>query len=288
MIQAIDGLSHQKTALLASPEQQAQVFEQEMAPLSFLWKRFMPQDPGPLAAAQTFGFYNPSEDSAAGLEAIAAFEQAGTWQHCVSAIERAAITLNPVGHGLSLEPVKFTLLLGSPKMLRFDYGAYTGFQAPGMALVMGWPNPVSLPRLPVAAAHEFNHLVRFAFEPWTLQTTVGQYLVAEGLAEAFGLEVVGNPTLVGPYCNALSPSQIQELKPIYAQVLQQTGDIRGYMFGDWAAARFGYTPRGVPDFAGYSMGLAMVQAFLERSGLSATQATYVPWQQIVQESGFWD
>ncbi len=48
-----------------------------------------------------------------------------------------------------------------------------------------------------------------------LDLTLGKYLVAEGLAESFGLEVVGDKSLVGPYCAALSAEEIVKLKPRY-------------------------------------------------------------------------
>ncbi|RIH88298.1 hypothetical protein Mterra_01003 [Calidithermus terrae] len=291
----IDGLSRQRAALEAPPERRLEVFREAMEELGPFWKPFAQRMPpaGPsgdpaLAAAQAFGFYNPTEDVEAGLRALDAFEQAGTWQACVRATQDALARLDPAAHGLEPAPVRFTLLLGSPRVLRPEYGAYTGFQAPGMALVMGWPNPTGLPRLPVAAAHELNHIVRFQHEPWTPETTVGQYMVAEGLAEAFGVEVAGDESLVGPYSTALSAQQLEALKPRFAEALEATGfdTLRGYVFGDWAAEQFGYPKQGIPDYAGYTFGYAVVRAFLHRTGTSAAEATYLPWRQIVEESGF--
>lgn len=295
-IEPIDSLSPQRKALEAPPEQRLEIFrEQVMEPIAAFWKPFMsrfPQaDNGPepaIAAAQAMGFYNPTEDVEAGLQAIREFEQAGTWQACVAAIQTALELLDPAAHGLELEPVKFTLLLGSLRILRQEYGAYTGSQQPGMALVMGWPNPVGLPRLPVASAHELNHIVRFRYEPWTAQTTVGQYMIAEGLAEAFGVEVVGDPSLVGPYSSALSPEQLGAVKPRFKESLEVSGfdQIRGYIFGDWGAEQFGYTKQGLPDYAGYTVGYQVVQAFKANTGKTAAEATYLPWRQIVEESGY--
>ena len=62
--------------------------------------------------------------------------------------------------------------------------------------------------------------------------------------------------------------------------------VRGYIFGDWAAERFRYPKQGVPDFAGYTLGFELVQAYLKRSGGSAAEATYLPWQEIVEGSGY--
>ena len=270
---------------------------QVMEPIAPFWKPFamrFPQtdtavDPA-IAAAQAMGFYNPTEDSAAGLKAIGEFERAGTWKACVAAIQKGLQLLDPAAHGLQLEPIQFTFLLGSLRILRQDYGAYTGFQSPGIALVMGWPNPISLPRLPVAAAHELNHIVRFQYEPWTPATTVGQYMIAEGLAEAFGLEVVSDESLVGPYSSALTPEQIETVKPRFKEALEVSGfdTIRGYIFGDWAAEQFNYPKQGIPDYAGYTLGYEVLKAYKQHTGKTALEATYRPWQEIVEESGYFD
>jgi uncharacterized protein YjaZ len=62
--------------------------------------------------------------------------------------------------------------------------------------------------------------------------------------------------------------------------------VRGYIFGDWAADRFGYPAQGLPSFAGYTIGFRLVQAYLARTGRSAAEATYTPWEEIVAESRF--
>ena len=153
---------------------------------------------------------------------------------------------------------------------------------------MGYPNPVGTPRLPVASAHEINHIVRFAFEPFMPDLTLGKYLVAEGLAESFGLEVVGDTSLVGPYCTALSADEINRVKPRFREALEESdfNVVRGYIFGDWAAEKFHYPKQNIPDYAGYTLGFELVQAYLERSGQSAAEATYVPWQEIVEGSDY--
>lgn len=292
-IHPIDTLSAQREAL-ASCSTEA-FTERVMGPLESFWKPFVerfPQrdddvDPA-MRAATMMGYYTPEEDCREGLEAIRRFEAAGTWQACVDAARGALEALDPAAHGTEVAPVRFTLVLGSLRTLDLAYGAYTGAQHPGAALVLGYPNPVGTPRLPVASAHEIHHLVRFAFEPFMPDLTLGKYLVAEGLAESFGLEIEGDGTLVGPYCTALSPSQAEEVKPRFREALEESDFdvVRGYIFGDWAAERFGYPRQNVPDHAGYTLGFELVQAYLERTGRSAAEATYVPWREIVEASGY--
>ena len=176
-------------------------------------------------------------------------------------------------------PVQFTLVLGSLRHLDLKYGAYTGAQQPGAALVMAYPNPVGTPRLPVASAHEIHHIVRFAFEPFMPDLTLGKYLVAEGLAESFGLEVVGDESLGRTLQRRpVRRNKSKGVKPRYKEVLEESDFdvVRGFIFGDWAAERFHYPKQNVPDYAGYTLGFELVQAYLKRTGHSAAEATYVP------------
>lgn len=292
-IAPIDTLSAQREALTACSSEVFQ--ERVMQPLERFWKPFLERfsrqdtDTNPaMAAATMMGYYTPLEDCGKGLEALALFEAAGTHRACVEAAERALELLDPAAHGLELEPIHFTLVLGSLQHLDVKYGAYTGAQQPGAALVMGYPNPVGTPRLPVASAHEINHIVRFTFEPFMPNLTLGKYLVAEGLAESFGLEIVGDASLVGPYCTALSGTHVEQVKPRFKEALEESdfNVVRGYIFGDWAAERFHYPAQGVPDFAGYTLGFELVQAYLERTGKSAAEATYIPWREIVEAAAY--
>lgn len=293
-IEFIDSLSKQKAALESG---RMELFrEWVMMPLEKMWRPFLSRmplqdgaDPA-LGVAQAWGVYSPQDGVEAGLQALQELEQAGAWMACVRAAQDALRRLDPAAHGIELGTLQFTLLLGSLRVLRKEYGAYTGAQMPGFALVLGWPNPMGTPRLPVASAHELNHIVRFCYEPWTTETTVGQYMVAEGLAEAFGVAVVGDEGLVGPYAKALSPQQIEVLKPRFRAALETTGfdTLRGYLFGDWVAEQSGYPKQGIPDYAGYTLGYEMVKAYLKHTGQSAAQATYRPWREIVEQSGYFN
>ena len=231
------------------------------------------------------GFYGPGGDADEGLVALAKFEEAGSLASCASALEAAAEALAPEEHGVEVGRVAFALALADPRMpdLRQRNRGYTGFGGMmGYAAVLAWPDGYNLPRLPSIAVHEMHHNVRLAFEPWTRATTVGQYVVLEGLAEAFAAEAVGEE-LLGPWPNALSERELEEARPVFRDALEVSGfdEIRGYVFGDWAASRMGYVPRGLPDFAGYAMGYRIVREYLQRSGRTAAEATYVPWREIV-------
>ncbi len=296
----IESLSGLRAALTAPEAERLDVFRaQVMEPLKPFWEPFMrwgsPQpgadtgDPA-LNAARKFAYYSPEHDVAAGLAALDRLEAAGTWPACVAAVERGWAALDPEGHAIGLTDLYFTFVLGDPKVMQPEAGNFTGFGAmPGTVLVMAWPTPENLPLLPGAVAHELNHNIRFSFEPFPrdMNVALGQYLVAEGLAESFAAELFGQDVL-GPVSNALTPEQFAALKPRFAEAVETRGFdvVRGYIFGDWAAEQFGYPPQGIPSFAGYTMGYRLVQAYLARSGASAAEATYTPWPEIVAESKF--
>ena len=247
---ALDGL---RAALEAPEAQRLAVFRARvMAPLKPFWEpllRYIPLPPDAgagdteLDVARAFGYYSPEQDVQAGLAALDRLAQAEAWARCVDAVERSWAALAPEQHGIALEQVRFTFVLANPAILPESTGGYTGSGGtPGLIAMMAWPNDYNLPRLPSATAHEANHNIRFSFEPFTMQTTLGQYMVAEGLAEAFAVELYGEDKL-GPWAQALSEEQVTGLIPHYREVINLAGfnEIRGYIFGDWAVAQTGYT-----------------------------------------------
>lgn len=298
-LQAIDALTGLRAALAAPEERRLDLFRQGvMEPLRPFWEPFMGwMPPAPeadqrdpvLNAARTFGYYTPELDLPQGLAALDRLDRAGAWQGCLEALRRAWDALEPEAHDIPLRQVRFTLVLGDPAKLEERDGSYTGIGGmPGIVMVMAWPTDFNLPRLPAIVPHELHHNVRFSWEPFVPhETTVGQYIVAEGLAEAFAAEICGEE-LLGPWATMLTGEQIVALKPRYRDALELQGfdTIRGYIFGDWAAEKTGYQPLGLPDFAGYSMGYRLVRTYLARTGKSAAETTYVPWREIVEESRF--
>ena len=113
---------------------------------------------------------------------------------CADALVRTFDSLAPTAHGIALPPIRYTLALASTSIVheRDGKAAYTGFGGnPGQIMMLAIPNDHNLPRLSAMAAHEAHHNVRLTFEPWDPATiTVGQYVVLEGLAEAFAAELI--------------------------------------------------------------------------------------------------
>jgi uncharacterized protein YjaZ len=286
-IRAINTLAAQRKALEAPEQEWQNIYAEEvmkpLAPFFEKWYLYNPNAPrDPIEMAKQMHFYTPDLGVAQGLEALDRLEVAKSWQDCQTALAKAIEVLNPEAHDIHFESVPLSVVLMNPARFQGNQ-SYSGVTGNPGAMVFVFPSSYNLPRLKAATAHEFNHNVRFAFEPWTMQTTVGQYIIAEGLAEAFAVELFGED-VVGPYSTALRKEQIETLKPRYKEVLEHTGDIRGYIFGDWAAREFHYEARGVPDYAGYTVGYEIVRAFSKRTGKSVVEATYLPWREIVEEA----
>jgi len=283
IINGIDMLRNQRFVLEAAPERRSDIYrELVIEPLRPFWESMLAKMPlGQDTSDPTglMGVYPPDLDGKEGLEAIAWLERAGSWHKCLEAIEQAVRLLRPADHGILLDALQYSLVLAAPTKLGHLHG-YTGFGGtPGQAIVLVWPSDYNVPRLPAITAHEFHHNVRLSYEPWSANTTVGQYIVVEGLAEAFAAEMYGEDNL-GPWVHSLDDEQHEQVKPIYRDALSTTGFpvILGYMFGNPQA--------GIPAYAGYSVGYRVVNEYLRRSGKSAVEATYRPWREIIDESRY--
>jgi len=297
-IESIDVLSGLRDALTAPPASRESLLDTRVVqPLRVFWERFAAMRPqttplserGPSEIAGGIGLYHTGLDPTAGLAALDELASADALAQCLRGLEDAAAQLAPERHGVDLDAVRFALALADPAHLEPRTDMYTGVgMIPGALLVTVWPTPFNVPRLPAIAVHELNHNVRFRAEPWhPVTTTVGKYLVDEGVAECFAAERYGE-AMLGRLTTGLTTAEIDALKPRYRDAIDVTGfgEIRGWSFGDWSAERFGHAKVGVPDFAGYAVGYRLVRAFLERSGTSAAEATYLPWREIVDGSGF--
>lgn len=294
----IETLTGLRTALSAPPAARLDHFRAlVMEPLRPFWQPFLampwaaraePQDDPALVAARMFGYYSPEQDPTAGLAALDRLAEARSWDNCLAALDRSWQALSPGAHGVQLPTIRYNLYLSDPAKIDARVGHYTGGGGrPGLVQIAVWPTDYNLPRLAAITAHELHHNVRFAYEPFIPQAvTVGQYIVAEGLAEAFAAALYGEDAL-GPWSTSLPATELAAILPRFGAALETRGfdEARAYIFGDWAAAQQGYPALGIPDFAGYGVGYHVVRAFLARSGVSAAEATYLPWQEIAAGSG---
>ena len=123
-------------------------------------------------------------------------------------------------------------------------------------------------------AHETHHVLRMrrGAEPETY--TLGSRFVSEGLAQCFE-EEAGAPTPF--YAVALDDAALKKMAK-RARPLLSASD---FAHDDWMFGR-----RNDPEWprsAGYSLGYALVKAWLDKKGLSALEAAGVPATEITDD-----
>lgn len=179
------------------------------------------------------------------------------------------------------ERLQVMFVLGNPDddYLMDVTGGYYGMGGSGEWLyVVAWPTEENIERIAYCAVHEFHHNVRFRSVVWDPATvTVGEHVMAEGLAEAFVRELAG-PSAMGPWSSRVTGTEFDRafeltMADIGLQGMQNTP---GFVLGDTAAVRFGGKPRGIPDMSGYAVGLHLVDKYLAASGKSAVDCTALP------------
>jgi len=181
------------------------------------------------------------------------------------------------------------LMLGNPDddyLMRVVGGYYGMGATPGWLYLLAWPTDDVIGRIAHCAVHEFHHQVRYSNVEWDPVTvTVGEHIVAEGLAEAFVRELSG-PEAMGPWSSHVTGAAFDDA---YARTMADI-DLAGmrhtpaFVLGDTAAVRFGGQPRGIPDMAGYAVGLRIVDDHLAATGLSVAESTVLPSARILASS----
>ncbi len=247
-----------------------------------------------VSMARLWGLYPPEDYDGEEREALTALldalEAHGAWEQTSAAFERGRAAFVPYADRISLGDVACALVLANVKRtMTLDRG-YSGFGGiPGWVMVsVSEANDYSLPRLSGASVHELNHNVRFSVYPFNpMRTTVGDYIVAEGLAESFAAELFG-PDIVGHFVTDFSDDELATARRVIGGALGITGfdTVRSYIFGDVISEMAGRPKVGVPNFAGYAMGFRVVQRYQERTGKSVAEATFVPTSEIIAESQF--
>ncbi|MFE3650106.1 DUF2268 domain-containing protein [Streptomyces sp. NPDC059152] len=188
------------------------------------------------------------------------------------------------------ETVHVVLVLGDPDdhHLTVRSAGYFGLGGfPGAIHLLMWPTETSLAKIDHAAAHELHHNVRYANVVWNPATvTVGEQVVAEGLAEAFVRELAGEQAM-GPWATTLSGAERDHAYERVTGAIDLAGmqNLPPYVFGDATAELLGSEPVGLPDFAGYATGLRIADAHLAASGLTAAQSVALPAREVLRNAG---
>ncbi|MGA5563534.1 DUF2268 domain-containing protein [Streptomyces platensis] len=225
------------------------------------------------------------------VPALRQMQDAGVWHRMEESLTAAWERISGAVPGIKhAETVHVVLVLGNPDdhhltVRSAGYFGAGGF--PGAIHLTMWPTETSLAKIGHAAAHELHHNVRYANVVWNPMTvTVGEHVVAEGLAEAFVRELAGEQAM-GPWSRALTGAGLDSAyEKITADIdLAGMQHLTGYVLGDATAQLMGQPTVGLPDFAGYAVGLRIVDAHLAASGLTAAESIALPVREILTNAG---
>ncbi|MCB8943269.1 MAG: hypothetical protein H6658_05900 [Ardenticatenaceae bacterium] len=247
----------------------------------------------PLAGARRWNWLLPDQvEEIADL--LAQLETADAWTIGQQAIHEGAARFSPYQDRIPFDTVEGWLMLADPARSYGTAGGYTGatdWLEPRFVGQYWEPNEYNLRCLPGLVVHEMHHLIRFRLYPWDMmKTSVADYVVLEGMAESMATAVFG-PDVLGFYVTQADTAALDTARQLIGANLEATGfnTIRGYIFGDDMAAEWGFEPvGGMPQYGGYAVGYHLVQAFLQRTGLTIEEATFLPTAEIVAGSGFFD
>ena len=266
---------------------------QPWQPMMRMMGGMMKADPADeFAVARRWAWLLP-EQLAETPDALRQLEAANAWQQGQEAIDAGAARFAPYAEPIGFDHVTGWLMIADSARSDPIGRGYTGsidWTQPSFVVQYDTPNDYNLPRLSGAVVHEMHHLIRLRLFPWDMnKTSVADYIVLEGLAESFATSLFGEE-VVGYYVTDFNEDELATAKRLIHEGLHKTGFglIRSHIFGDSIAERYRLPKIGMPDFGGYAIGYRVVQAYLQRTGKSIEEATFLPAQQIVQDSGFFE
>jgi uncharacterized protein YjaZ len=183
--------------------------------------------------------------------------------------------------------VEVVLTLGNPDdalFIEHTLGYYGMGAVPGSIWLCVWPTEFNLSRIGACAVHELAHNLR---TPNVTSFDLAEWIVQEGLAEAFALEVCGSGSTGAWYAGVTG----ERFERVWELVTGAFGsgtsfaDWTPYVMGDLIAARFGRAPAGVPHMGGYAVGRRIVERYLAATGESAAVAIATPTATILEIAG---
>jgi uncharacterized protein YjaZ len=245
----------------------------------------------PLAGARAWNWLLP-EHLTSVPEALAKLETADAWTVAAEAMTAGTARFTPYANQLGIDKIEGWLVLANPEASDPIMRGYTGatdFFQPRFIGQYDTVTDANLSRLPGLVVHEMHHLILRKAVPFNMMTaSVADYIVMEGLAEAFAASLYGEDAITF-FASEVDPGELEDARRLIGDGLDKTGFgvIRGYIFGDYWAEKMGFPAvGGMPTYGGYAVGYQVVKAYLERAGTSVEAATFVPATEIVRESGY--
>lgn len=268
-------------------------FEQKFAMYHCPLKAKQPGGYDVVMASGMLGYLLPQKIDASTEESIALLAEDTFWENCKKSIEKSLKCFTDIGIELPVKEYVFSAFLADPEspysIMNDNYCGDGGI--PGYILGSLVPSQYTMSRLPVAMAHETNHNVKFQFEKWRNDISLGEYMVCEGLAENFATYLYGEEQ-VGPWVSKTDMETLNDyIKPLIQDALDAQGfdNVTAYMYGDEMAKMRDFFPVGLPYCAGYACGYHLVKYYLRKTGKSIVEATLTPSREILEEAqGFWE
>jgi uncharacterized protein YjaZ len=221
--------------------------------------------------------------------ALARLVEADAWgqlrRELASAWEYQRSVLPGIHHP---ETVDVVLALGNPDDAVFidrTLGYYGMGANPGEIWMVAWPTDYNVTRIGACGVHELAHNLRTPNVDGTFN--LAEWVVQEGLAEVFTVEVCGPDSTGGWYAGVTGSA----LDATWAKVTGAFGTGRSfpdwspYVLGDDVAGRMGLRPVGVPHMGGYAVGRLIIERYLAATGLRAAQAIVRPTSEILSAVG---
>lgn len=215
------------------------------------------------------------------------------WNKCRESIENSFMCFENKGIHIPIREYLFTVLLADPdspySKMNENYCGDGGI--PGYIFGSLVPSDNTLSKLPVVLAHETNHNIRFQFIKWSMDISLGEYMVCEGLAENFAAYMYGSEN-IGPWVKKTDEETLNGyIKPLIKDSLDIKGfdNITAYMYGDEMALMRNFIPAGMPYCAGYACAYHLIKYYLEKTGQNITDATIKPAEEILNAAAeYWD
>jgi len=184
--------------------------------------------------------------------------------------------------------IDVTLTLGNPDDPVFTertLGYYGMGATPGTIWLVVWPTDYNLTRIGACSVHELAHNLRTP----NIDTAfnLAEWVIHEGLAEVFTVEVCGAGSTGAWYADVTGPELDRTFDKVTGAFDTGSGfaEWTPYVLGDLVAERIGVRPVGVPHMGGYAVGRRIVERYLEATGLRAAQAIVRPVSEILAQAG---
>jgi uncharacterized protein YjaZ len=268
-----------------------ELFIQPWKPMLQMLAPMFNADPGDdFATARAWAWLLP-EDLTKTPDALRKLEAAEAWKVGAQALAKGASRFEAYADRIPFASVAGWLVVADPGRSDPIGRGYTGaidWTQPRFVVQFDTPNGYNLPRLPGMVVHELHHLIRLSRFPWDMAgTRVADYIIYEGMAESFAASLYGEQ-IVGYYVTDFNEEKLETAKALIRDGLEETGFdvIRGYIFGDRLADKYGLAKVGMPDYGGYAIGYRVVQAYLQCTGQTIEEATFLPAEEIIRDSGF--